>query len=76
MVTHSSTLAWRSPWTEEPGGPRSMRSQRARHDRSSLAHARANQAPAPVLPPASCDFTSMCFSFLSCKTGIIELLEG
>ena len=22
MATHSSTLAWRIPWTEEPGGPR------------------------------------------------------
>ena len=24
MVTHSSTLAWRIPWTEEPGGLQSM----------------------------------------------------
>ena len=28
MATHSSILAWRSPWTEEPGGLQSMRSQR------------------------------------------------
>ena len=28
MATHSSTLAWRSPWTEEPGGLQSMGSQR------------------------------------------------
>ena len=28
MVTHSSILAWRIPWTEEPGGLQSMRSQR------------------------------------------------
>ena len=27
-ATHSSTLAWRIPWTEEPGGPQSMGSQR------------------------------------------------
>ena len=27
MVTHSSILAWRIPWTEEPGGPQSMGSQ-------------------------------------------------
>ena len=27
MVTHSSVLAWRSPWTEEPGGLQSMRLQ-------------------------------------------------
>ena len=28
MATHSSILAWRSPGTEEPGGLRSIRSQR------------------------------------------------
>ena len=27
MTTHSSILAWRIPWTEEPGGPQSMGSQ-------------------------------------------------
>ena len=32
MATHSSILAWRLPWTEEPGGLQSMGSQRAGHD--------------------------------------------
>ena len=32
MAPHSSTLAWRSPWTEEPGGLQSTGSQRVRHD--------------------------------------------
>ena len=32
MVTHSSILAWRAPWTEEPGGLQSMGSQRVRHN--------------------------------------------
>ena len=32
MVTHSRILAWRIPWTEEPGGLQSMGSQRARHN--------------------------------------------
>ena len=32
MATHSSILAWRIPWTEEPGGLQSMDSQRVRHD--------------------------------------------
>ena len=32
MATHSSTLAWRIPWTEEPGRPQSMGSQRVRHN--------------------------------------------
>ena len=32
MVTHSSILAWKIPWTEEPGGLQSTGSQRVRHD--------------------------------------------
>ena len=32
MATHSSTLAWRIPWTEEPGGLQSMGLQRVGHD--------------------------------------------
>ena len=32
MVTHSSILAWRIPWTEEPSGLRSVGSQRVGHD--------------------------------------------
>ena len=32
MAALSSIPAWRIPWTEEPGGPQSMRSQRVRHD--------------------------------------------
>ena len=32
MATHSSILAWRIPWIEEPGGLQSMGSQRIRHD--------------------------------------------
>ena len=32
VATHSSILAWRIPWTEEPGGLQSMGSQRVRQD--------------------------------------------
>ena len=32
LATHSRILAWRIPWTEEPGELRSMGSQRAGHD--------------------------------------------
>ena len=32
MATHSSTLAWKIPWMEEPGRLQSMRSQRVGHD--------------------------------------------
>ena len=32
MTTHYSILAWRNPWTEEPGELKSIRLQRVRHD--------------------------------------------
>ena len=32
IATHSSILAWKIPWTEEPGGLQSMGSQRVGHD--------------------------------------------
>ena len=32
MATHSSILAWRIPWTEEPGGLQSVGLQRVRYD--------------------------------------------
>ena len=32
MATHSSTLAWKIPWMEEPGGLQSMGLPRVRHD--------------------------------------------
>ena len=32
MATHSSILAWRTPWTEEPGGLLSIESHRVGHD--------------------------------------------
>ena len=39
MAAHSSTLAWRIPWTEEPGGLQSAGSQRVGHDwATSLTH--------------------------------------
>ena len=34
MAPHSSTLAWKIPWTEEPGGLQSMGSRRVGHDRA------------------------------------------
>ena len=32
IATHSSILAWKIPWTEEPGGLQSVVSQRVEHD--------------------------------------------
>ena len=43
MATHSSILAWRIPWTEDPGGLQSMGLQRVGHDWRDLAHIHANQ---------------------------------
>ena len=37
MATHSSILAWRIPWTEEPAGLQSTGSQEVRHDWSDLS---------------------------------------
>ena len=38
MATHSSILALRIPWTEEPDGLQSVESQRVRHDRATNTH--------------------------------------
>ena len=39
MAPHSSTLAWKIPWKEEPGGLQSLGSHRVGHDGSNLAAA-------------------------------------
>ena len=57
MVIHSSTLAWKIPWTEEPGGLQSMGSLRVRHDLATLLslftfmHWRRKWQPTPVFLP-------------------------
>ena len=57
MAPHSSTLAWKIPWTEEPGGLQSMGSHRVGHDwATSLSlftfmHWRRQWQPTPVFLP-------------------------
>ena len=57
MAPHSSTLAWKIPWMEEPGGLQSMGSRRVRHDwATSLSlftfmHWRRKWQPTPVFLP-------------------------
>ena len=57
MAPHSSTLAWKIPWTEEPGRLQSMGSLRVRHDwATSLSlftfmHWRRKWQPTPVFSP-------------------------
>ena len=47
MATHSSILAWRFPWTVEPGGLQSTASLRARHDWVTLSLSRTQAPPKP-----------------------------
>ena len=57
MAPHSSTLAWKIPWTEEPGGLQSMGSLRVRHDWATslslftLMRWRRKWQPTPVFLP-------------------------
>ena len=46
MATHSSILAWRMPWTEEPGGLQSMGLEKVRHDWTTNAHTHGSFIPA------------------------------
>ena len=60
MATHSSTLAWKIPWMEGPGGLQSMGSLRVAHDwATSLSlftfmHWRRKWQPTPVLLAGEC----------------------
>ena len=57
MAPHSSTLAWKIPWMEKPGGLQSMGSLRVGHDRATslslftFMHRRRQWQPTPVLLP-------------------------
>ena len=57
MAPHSSTLAWKIPWTEEPGGPQSMGSLRVGQDSGTslslftFMHWRRKWQPTPVFLP-------------------------
>ena len=57
MAPHSSTLAWKIPWTEEPGRLQSMGSLRVEHDSATslslftFMHWRRKWQPTPVFLP-------------------------
>ena len=57
MATHSSALAWKIPWTEEPGRLQSMGSRRVGHDWATsvslftFTHCRRKWQPTPVFLP-------------------------
>ena len=54
MATHSSILAWRIPWTEEPGGLQSIRSQKSRTQLSTHSH--TSSAEQHLTDVHRCDF--------------------
>ena len=60
MAHHSSTLAWKIPWMEEPGGLESMGSLRVRHDLATSLSLftfmpwRRKWQPTPVFLPGEC----------------------
>jgi len=59
-TTHSSILAWRVPWPEEPGGTQSIGSHRVGHDWSNSWHMHAHLSPTLTDPHrfhTSCSFT-------------------
>ena len=62
VATHSSILAWRNPWTEEPGRLQSTGSQRVRHDWRSLAckHMKKKIRPRSQCPGSSPRGTPPC----------------
>ena len=50
MATHSSILAWKIPWTEDPGWPQNMGSQRVGHDLATKPHRRMNVGHLSIYP--------------------------
>ena len=70
LTTHSSTLAWKIPWAEDPGGLQSMRSLRVGHDCATslplftFMHWRRKWQPTPVFLPGE---SQGCGSLVGCR---------
>ena len=69
MATHSSILAWRIPWTEEPGGLQSMGWERVRHDW-------ATNTDRWSLPLASCVTSGTCLHLSELWVMIVPILKA
>ena len=69
MATHSSILAWRIPWTEEPGRLESMGFQRVGQDQSDLAYTQSLVLTSHVALGKS--LNPLYFDFLISKREII-----
>ena len=70
MATHSSILAWRIPWTEEPGGLQSMGLQRVGHNLVTNTFT----LPLKTLDPEEHSFFGGVSGFFSIKNRELELL--
>ena len=75
MAPHSSTLAWKIPWTEEPGGLQSMGSLRVGHDSATslslftFMHWRTKWQPTPVFLPEESQGRG---SLVGCRYGVAQ----
>ena len=75
MAPHSSTLAWKIPWTEEPGGLQSMGSLRVRHDRATslslftFMRWRRKWQPTPVFLPGESQGRG---NLMGCRHGVTQ----
>ena len=72
MVTHSSILAWRISWTEEPGGLQSMASHRVRNDKATAANAVKNFS---VVNETETDVFLQLSCFLHDPTNVCNLIS-
>ena len=57
--THASILAWRIPWTEEPGGLQPIASQRVRHDTTHHMLVHSSQVRPGIWPLEHCPASSL-----------------
>ena len=75
VAPHSSTLAWKTPWTEEPGSLQSMGSQRVGHDWATslslytFVHWRRKWQPTPVFLPGESQGRG---SLVGCCLGVAQ----
>ena len=80
MATYPSTLAWRIPRTEEPGGLQTIGSQRVGHDCSDLTHTQDsyNSQERSLFPNSDrgslCSYTSVALSSGGCSGSKLELV--
>ena len=70
MATHSSILAWKIPWIEEPGGLRSKGSHRVRHDSATHTHTHTHTQTRDL------EIDDIAFHPVNCITLALKSLRG